>query len=215
MPPVWQNTSGEQMTTCAICKKEFTSNKNWHHETGLCGDACRTIARREAKAKYKKTEKGISSNEKWVNSEKRKENEKRYRSTPKRRHLSVLASSRFLKKHPEAMEKKREQDRIFARSERGKEINKASRKRYKQTERGRMIIRISRMRRRHADGSFTPEEWNEKLILFGGACAHCGSKDSIEADHVVPIKKGGSNYIDNIQPLCRSCNASKGARYVG
>jgi len=28
-------------------------------------------------------------------------------------------------------------------------------------------------------------------------------------DHVVPLSKGGTNYIWNLQPLCRSCNSKR------
>ncbi len=33
----------------------------------------------------------------------------------------------------------------------------------------------------------------------------------LEADHIVPIWGGGTHAIENLQVLCRSCNASKGA----
>lgn len=43
-------------------------------------------------------------------------------------------------------------------------------------------------------------------------CAGCGAQAKLEADHKIPLALGGNNWIDNIQPLCRSCNARKGTR---
>lgn len=46
----------------------------------------------------------------------------------------------------------------------------------------------------------------------GYHCINCGATKNLSVDHIVPISKGGSDDLDNLQMLCRSCNSSKGAR---
>ena len=50
------------------------------------------------------------------------------------------------------------------------------------------------------------------LNLYSSSCYVCGSKSDIEVDHIIPISRGGTHSEGNLQPLCRSCNASKGAK---
>ncbi|NBK77313.1 HNH endonuclease [bacterium D16-76] len=48
--------------------------------------------------------------------------------------------------------------------------------------------------------------------LTGGRCAYCGTQiafDDMQVDHVVPLRKGGSDTMDNMLPACRSCNHYK------
>jgi hypothetical protein len=44
-----------------------------------------------------------------------------------------------------------------------------------------------------------------------GRCAHCGSREKLEFDHIVPLSMRGSDTARNIELLCESCNRQKGA----
>ena len=74
--------------------------------------------------------------------------------------------------------------------------------------------RMSEQRRRArklGNGVFDITRKDMERILRG-PCAACGSNDTITLDHVVPISRGGRHSVGNLQPLCRPCNSSKGAR---
>jgi 5-methylcytosine-specific restriction endonuclease McrA len=43
-------------------------------------------------------------------------------------------------------------------------------------------------------------------------CGKCGTCEDLTVDHVLPLSKGGSHTTDNLQILCRSCNATKRQR---
>lgn len=72
-----------------------------------------------------------------------------------------------------------------------------------------------RMKIRGLGGSFTLQEWAGVLDKYNHTCLCCGRKDlKLSPDHVIPVSKGGSNTIDNIQPLCISCNCKKNDKYI-
>ncbi len=48
--------------------------------------------------------------------------------------------------------------------------------------------------------------------LVSRPCAECGSVDRIEIDHIIPVSRGGTHGIGNLQPLCYKCNRSKRSR---
>jgi 5-methylcytosine-specific restriction endonuclease McrA len=66
-----------------------------------------------------------------------------------------------------------------------------------------------RARKAGVIGVLEVHEWSAVLEQYGNECLGCGTTESISIDHVIPISKGGPNTIDNIQPLCRSCNTRK------
>lgn len=54
-----------------------------------------------------------------------------------------------------------------------------------------------------------------KLLVWardGGHCVRCGSDRELHFDHIIPINKGGSNTVENIQILCQTCNLTKSDR---
>ena len=71
---------------------------------------------------------------------------------------------------------------------------------------------LHRARRAAAPGSFTAAEWRAIREKYGSICLACGQDGPLSVDHVIPLSKGGSNYADNLQPLCLPCNLKKGTR---
>ena len=70
-----------------------------------------------------------------------------------------------------------------------------------------------RARVKNAPGAFNADQIKQVVSLFGGKCAYCGG--AYEAiDHVVPLSRGGTNYIANIRPCCTTCNSSKGSKLL-
>lgn len=58
--------------------------------------------------------------------------------------------------------------------------------------------------------SFTPADWEAIVEEHGGRCFWCGRQDlPLQADHVIPVSKGGATRRDNIVPACRPCNSAK------
>jgi len=74
---------------------------------------------------------------------------------------------------------------------------------------GRARIHNRRARKLAAEGSFTPGDWLVLIEFWGGRCAYCGEQGPLEADHRIPLARGGTNVIANILPACRRCNARK------
>lgn len=48
--------------------------------------------------------------------------------------------------------------------------------------------------------------------LFDYKCMFCGCNKKLSLEHLIAIKKGGSNDFENLGISCRSCNSSKGKK---
>jgi 5-methylcytosine-specific restriction endonuclease McrA len=62
----------------------------------------------------------------------------------------------------------------------------------------------------HAEGNgVTAKQWYKIKEEYNYLCAYCNQKKPLAMDHIIPLAKGGRHDIDNIVPVCGSCNSHK------
>lgn len=68
-----------------------------------------------------------------------------------------------------------------------------------------------------SSGKHTGAQWTELKILYNNKCVCCGISEKVKKltkDHIVPFSLGGSDNIENIQPLCNACNVKKSSKII-
>jgi 5-methylcytosine-specific restriction endonuclease McrA len=95
---------------------------------------------------------------------------------------------------------------------------------YGKTKKGKLSGKKREAKRRHhlrnCPQIYTLKEWDDKVNNTQGICPMCKKDVGIEKlhlDHILPISKAPSGFvytIDDVQPLCPSCNPSKGSRLM-
>ena len=55
-----------------------------------------------------------------------------------------------------------------------------------------------------------PMQWKwDVLEKSNYECVYCGAKKYLEIDHIIPLAKGGTHSLKNLQALCAACNSKK------
>lgn len=194
--------------TCAVCGKEFDAIRS---SMKYCSARCRYFAMNSKPAA--------------------KERRKRYDDAHKEQ-----ASARAKEKYKNLSVEQLAQEKIraheyyirtkyvtLARNKNWKVKNKEYYKeycrnyhaKYNATEHGKSVNINKAYRRRKYMDTLTPIDYSavrERFDKLGNRCVACGATNNITIDHIIPLAKGGTNCIDNLQPLCHSCNSSKGVK---
>jgi 5-methylcytosine-specific restriction endonuclease McrA len=189
---------GKVCTKCKEWKDRFRSNKQTRDGlASWCRDCEAALARKNYAADPKSK---MELHRKW-----------RAEHTEQERQYSREYNAQYYQEKSELV---RQRVKVYASANTEKVAQ--ARKAYLATPQGRTNKKVAHQRRRaikrNADGNHTATEWLAMLDWFGNVCLKCGKADEITEDHVIPLTKGGSNSIGNIQPLCRFCNVSKGNR---
>jgi len=77
-----------------------------------------------------------------------------------------------------------------------------------------VTYRVSQYRARKmgALGSHTFAEWMARVEFHQWRCIYCRvtlTPSTLTKDHIIPLFRGGTNYVVNLVPACKSCNSAK------
>lgn len=98
-------------------------------------------------------------------------------------------------------------------------LQKKHHQKYASTHKHAINAQTSRRRAKklNALGYHNAADWVAILGKYGEICLKCGRMSphtKITKDHVVPLTRGGSEFPDNLAPLCYSCNSTKRDRFA-
>lgn len=77
--------------------------------------------------------------------------------------------------------------------------------------------KIHRERLKINGGSHSIKEWETLKAQYNWTCPNCNKQEpniKLTRDHIIAVSRGGSDNIENIQPLCVSCNSRKSTNNI-
>lgn len=149
-----------------------------------------------AQRKYNKSPKGRAASARYCASEKKKADDARWRATDRGKENARDRQRRWRALHPD----KDRESRLMSLRKWREENREAYR----------IHCRKRRKLEREAEGSHTAADIKNLFAEQRGICL-CGDDlgTNYHVDHMTPLSRGGSDWPENLQLLCPSCNYSK------
>lgn len=230
----WKETLPNGMRRCKKCRNIFPDNADhFAHRGEVLRNVCRECYKTQRAKHHTETRDEQSQKQKAryrANPEPYKARSKRtYHNTPDR---SKAYSKKWIAEHPEARKaithrhyikhkvKKAANGAIYSAAYPERRREQSRRRRAENPEKSRLYVWTRLARLAGAEGSHTVAEKAELYELQDGRCGYCGIpvsrkiKGDAHLDHMVPITRGGSNYIENLLYACGFCNRSKHNRTI-
>jgi hypothetical protein len=111
-----------------------------------------------------------------------------------------------------ARAKHREENPVPERARKTPQRYLDSKKQYYQENKAAFRLR-ERAREKSVVVEMTQAEWVGVCNKYDNKCLACGAEE-VTLDHVIPLCDGGRHHISNVQPLCLTCNSSKGRKHT-
>lgn len=217
--------SRKKCSTCGKKKSRGEFSKSKSHKDGL-EPRCKMCNSKRAKewaknnpSRKSKTTKEWRENNKerhaentanWIasNAEHLRAYWKQWYLENKEKKLSQ-AQERYVQKKDEILEKKRLQRTPDVVREMNKKWYLSNKDKALENNRNRRAFK------KVGGGKVTAKEWKDLCEKYGNKCLCCGASGiKLTQDHVLPLVLFGKHSIENIQPLCQSCNSKKGTKVI-
>lgn len=151
--------------------------------------------------------------------EKRRAHDREYKQRPEvkqrvREYMQRPDVNEYVKERERKRWQNDEELRKYKRDYLRKRYHENEDHRRKQKEYSMAALHRRRARLAKNGGSYTAQQWRDLQAKYDHKCLRCGEAKLLTPDHIVPIEKGGSGDISNIQPLCLPCNLWKHTKII-